>query len=258
MTRLLPAATAELERWRAKGLTLPIWWRDDDAIAPTPALERLLALAEQFDAPLHLAIIPEPATTELADRLKTASAASVLTHGWKHTNHAPPDQKKAEFGSHRPVAAMVEEIAAGRRRLDELFGKQALPIFTPPWNRIVPDVVKGLPAIGFAAVSAFTPRGSKFAADGLLHVNTHLDPVAWKSGGGLLDPSLLDAQLARELEARRTGNADNDEPYGLLTHHLVQDEATWAFAATVIEILLKSGAARWTSPLQASRPAVRG
>ena len=62
MTRQLPAATAELARWRAEGLSLPIWWRDDDAIAPTPALERLLALAEQFEAPLHLAVIPEPAT----------------------------------------------------------------------------------------------------------------------------------------------------------------------------------------------------
>ena len=76
---------------------------------------------------------------------------------------------------------------------------------------------------------------AKFAATGLLQVNTHLDPVAWKSGGGLLDPSLLDAQLARELEDRRIGRADNAEPYGLLTHHLVQDDATWAFTAAIVE-----------------------
>lgn len=249
MTHQLPAATAELERWRAEGLSLPIWWRDDDAIAPTPALERLLALADQFSAPLHLAVIPEPATTELADRLRTASTVFVLTHGWRHANHAPRDQKKAEFGPHRPTSVMLDEIAAGRRRLDGLFGHQALPVFTPPWNRVAPDVVKGLPAIGFAAVSTFTPRTSKSAANGLLEVNTHLDPVAWKSGGGLLDASLLDAQLAQELEARRLGQADNSEPYGLLTHHLVQDDATWTFTASLIETLLGSGVARWASPL---------
>ena len=90
---------------------------------------------------------------------------------------------------------------------------------------------------------------SKFAADGLLQVNTHLDPVAWKSGGGLLDPSLLDAQLAAELEAPQMGSADNSEPYGLLTHHLVQDDATWAFTAKLVEMLLESGVARWTPPL---------
>ena len=253
MTQQLPAAIAELVRWRDEGLTLPIWWRDDDAIAPTPALERLLALAEQFDAPLHLAAIPEPATPELAGRLRSAANTFVLTHGWRHTNHAPADQKKAEFGSHRPLDAMLDEIAAGRQRLDDLFGKQALPVFTPPWNRIAPGIVEALPAMGFAVVSTFTPRGAKFAADGLLQVNTHLDPVAWKSGGGLLDPSLLDAQLARELEARRVGGADNEEPYGLLTHHLVQDDATWAFTAVVVETLVNSAVARWTSPLHEAR-----
>jgi hypothetical protein len=249
MTGPLPAASAELAHWRSEGLTLPIWWRDDDAITPTPALERLLALAGEFDAPLHLAVIPEPATRELADRLRTASSAFVLTHGWRHANHAPSDQKKAEFGPHRPLGAMLDDIAAGHRRVGDMFGKQALPVFTPPWNRIAPDLVNALPKLGFAAVSTFTPRASKFANDGLLQVNTHLDPVAWKSGGGLLDPVLLDAQLARELEARRLGSTDNAEPYGLLTHHLVQDDATWAFTATVVETLLGSGAARWTSPL---------
>ena len=39
---------------------------------------------------------------------------------------------------------MLDEIADGRRRLDELFGNQALPVFTPPWNRIAPEVVEGL------------------------------------------------------------------------------------------------------------------
>jgi hypothetical protein len=250
MTQQLPAATAELERWRAEGLSLPIWWRDDDAVTPTPPLERLLALARQLDAPLHLAVIPEPATAELAHRLQSAPNTYVLTHGWMHTNHAPADQKKAEFGSHRPLAAMLEEIATGRRRLDKLFGKQALPIFTPPWNRIAPDVVHGLSGAGFKAVSTFMPRKTKFAAPDLLQVNTHLDPVAWKSGGGLLDPSLLDGQLASELEARRLGNADNAEPYGILTHHLVQDDATWAFAATLVHMLLQSSVAHWSSPLQ--------
>jgi hypothetical protein len=249
MTRQLPAAAVELARWRTEGLTLPIWWRDDDATTPTPALERLLALAKQFNAPLHLAVIPQPATIELAERLRTVPVAFALTHGWRHANHAQPDQKKAEFGAHRPVPVMLHEIAAGRRRLDELFGDRALPVFTPPWNRISPEVVEALSAIGFAAVSTFMPRRTKFAAGELLQVNTHLDPVAWKVGGGLLDPSLLDAQLARELEGRRLGNADNAEPYGLLTHHLVQDDATWAFTTIILEMLLDSGVTRWASPL---------
>ena len=252
---LLPAAAAELERWRGENLILPIWWRDDDAVAPTPALERLLALAGKFKAPLHLAVIPEPAAAELADRLRPVPATFVLTHGWRHSNHAPPDQKKAEFGAHRPLAAMLDEIAAGSQRLNDLFRDRSLPVFTPPWNRIAPGLIDGLHAIGFAAISTFTPRRAKFAARNLLQVNTHLDPVAWKSGGGLLDPSLLDAQISRELAARRTGAADNEEPYGILTHHLVQDDATWGFTEAVLELFASSKAAAWTPPLKESRNA---
>jgi len=249
MNAQLPRTTAELARWRDEGLMLPVWWRDDDAIEPTPALERLLGLAEGFGAPLHLAIVPQPAKLELADRLRGLSGVFALTHGWKHTTHAPADSKKAEFGAHRPLSAMLEDIVAGRNRMQDLFGAKALPVFTPPWNRIAGDLVSQLAPAGFKAVSTYTPRAARFAAEGLLQVNTHLDPVAWKSGGGLLDPNLLDVQMARELEARRTGSADNREPYGLLTHHLVQDDATWAFTDRLLDMLAESSVARFKSPL---------
>ncbi|MEQ1944182.1 polysaccharide deacetylase family protein [Mesorhizobium sp. VNQ89] len=245
----LPATVAELARWRDAGLLLPVWWRDDDAIEPTPALDRLLALAERFSAPLHLAIVPQPATRELAERLQGTSDVFALTHGWKHANHAPADRKKAEFGAYRALSVMIEEITSGRERIRDLFGDKALPIFTPPWNRIADDIVGQLAPTGFKAISTYMPRSGRFAADGLLQVNTHLDPVAWKSGGGLLDPALLDAQMARELEARRTGSADNGEPYGLLTHHLVQDDATWVFTDRLLDMLAASSVARFTAPL---------
>jgi hypothetical protein len=249
MTPRLPSATVELQRWQDLGLTLPVWWRDDDATTPTPELERLLQIASGFEAPLHVAVIPEPATTELADRLGAASDVFVLTHGWRHQNHAPADRKKAEFGADRPIDAMLKEIGLGRQRLDGLFGSQSLPVFTPPWNRIAPEPVEKLADAGFRAVSTFTPRTTKYAATGLLSVNTHFDPIAWKSGGGLLDPALLDAQLTRELEDRRLGLADNAEPYGLLTHHLVHDDYVWEFTEALLELLAKSGVATWTSPL---------
>lgn len=250
MTGSLPAARAELDRWRRAGLALPFWWRDDDAVAPTPALDRLIALADRFGAPLHLAVIPRPATEALAERLRGLTGIFVFTHGWNHVSHAPGNEKKAEFGPHRELAVMLGEIEAGRQRLHALFADRALPVFTPPWNRIAPTVVERLAALGFRALSTFTPRGSKFVADGLLQVNTHLDPVAWKSGGGLLETALLDNQVARDLQARRTGQADNAEPYGLLTHHLVQDDATWNFISTLLQTLQESGVATWTPPLR--------
>ncbi len=245
----LAATTAELSLWRDHGLVLPVWWRDDDATLPSPALDRLLALSAEFGIPLHLAVIPQPATDALARRLLSEPRVFVLPHGWQHRNHAPADQKKAEFGAHRKVRIMLEEIAAGWHRISEMFSGQALPVFTPPWNRISPEVVARLPEIGLRAVSTFGPRKAKLGTAGVRQVNTHIDPIAWHAGGGLLDVKQLDAQMAAELQSRRSGLFDNSEPYGLLTHHLVQDEATWSFTEALLQTFTQCGVINWTSPL---------
>jgi len=245
----LAPVIAELQLWRDQGLTLPLWWRDDDAIAPTPALERLLAMAQGLGAPLHLAVIPGNAEEALAERLRDAAQVHVMAHGWKHQSHAPADEKKAEFGAHRPANVMLDEAARGWRRLESLFRSQALPVFVPPWNRICPAVVEGLTGCGIAAVSTIGPRPAKCPAPGLVQVNTHLDPVAWRAGGGLADPAALAAEIAANLAARRGGQADNSEPFGLLTHHLAHDEPVWSFTATLAEVLGESGVTKWTSPL---------
>ena len=256
MSGALPALDAELRLWRDEGLRLPVWWRDDDAIETTPGLGQLMALSTDHAAPLHLAVIPHPATQGLAEALRSAPLVRVLPHGWRHQNHAPADQKKAEFGAHRPVADMLGEITRGWQRIHEMFGERAMPLFTPPWNRISPAVVAGLADTGLHAVSTFGPRKAEFAAARVLQVNTHVDPIAWHEGGGLVDPARLDAQLAGDLQSRRRGQSDNLEPYGLLTHHLVQDEATWDFTARFLEILSRSSVAEWASPIEV--PAQRG
>lgn len=244
----LAAVAAELALWRDQGLVLPLWWRDDDAVAPSLELDRLIALAADVAAPLHLAVIPDPATAELADRLRGETTISVLQHGWRHANHAPSGQKKAEFGAHRPVVEMLDEIAGGWLRIQSLFGAQALPLFTPPWNRIAPQVVAGLRESGLAGLTTFKPRLARFAAPGLAQVNTHLDPVDWRNGGSLLPPALLAEQLSIELADRRNGRTDRTEPYGLLTHHLVHDEAVWTFMADLLAVFESSGVTRWTAP----------
>ncbi len=240
--------TEELDRWRAAGLTLPLWWRDDDAVAMTPALERLAALSARLDMPLHLAVIPAHADDTLADAIAAHPNLVPLVHGWAHESHAPAGEKKAEFGAHRPRAAMQADTARALARLQGLFGARLRPVFVPPWNRVAPDLLPGLAAQGYAAVSTFTPRKTALAAPGLLQVNTHLDPIAWKTTRGLTAPDRLIAQVARQLADRRQGNADNAEPYGILTHHLVHDRAIWTFTETLLARLLDGPTWRWTFP----------
>jgi hypothetical protein len=235
----------ELDRWTAAGLCLPVWWRDDDAIAPSPALERLDALAATHALPVHLAVIPQGATQALAEYVRATPNLIPVVHGWAHASHALQGAKKAEYPDTRPSEEMAVEAAQSLTRLSGLFGADLARMFVPPWNRISPRLVADLAGLGYCALSTFTPRDAAFAAPGLARINTHLDPVFWKSGRGLVAPETLIAHLVRQLTDRREGTVDNDEPYGILTHHLVHDEAIWGFTDALLSRLMHGPTRPW-------------
>lgn len=230
----------ELALWRADARDLPIWWRDDDAVSVTPALERLAQMSEDLRVPLHLAVIPRDAETELADFCAGPAEITALVHGWAHQNHAGLLRKKTEFGQDRQ--GIDDEAAEGLARIKALFGTAALPVFVPPWNRIAPDFITRLPGLGYTGLSTYTPRPARLAAPGLVQINTHIDPINWRGGGGLVPPDAILAGLVKTLENRRLGKSDAAEPLGFLTHHLVHDEDIWAFAQTCLSELIEGGA----------------
>ncbi|WP_018263305.1 glycosyltransferase [Methylobacterium sp. WSM2598] len=229
---------AALARLAAEGLTATLWWRDDDAAAHTPALDRLVALHRAAGWPLALAAIPGLAAPSLAARLAGEPGIDLLVHGLAHADRAPSG-KRAEFAPGRPPAALAAEAREGLALARERFGRPPLPVLVPPWNRIAPDLVPRLPALGYAGLSTFGPRGP--APPGLAIVNTHVDPVAWHAPGRpLADPAGLIPRAAATLLA----GAGRGEPVGLLTHHAAQDAATWTFCAALLDRLAAHPAIR--------------
>ncbi|KIC12587.1 polysaccharide deacetylase [Leisingera sp. ANG-M1] len=235
----------ELAHWQEAGMTLPLWWRDDDAMSHSTELERLATLAAELDLPVHLAVIPQGVTPDLSRFVADHPLLIPVVHGWAHQNHAPAGEKKAEFGAHRPLEELLDDAERAFSALKETFGASLRPMFVPPWNRISPEMLTWLAGAGYTAVSTFTPRKAAKPASGLLRVNTHLDPIDWKGSRSLLAPEQLIAQVARQMRDRRLGEADNTEPYGLLTHHLVHDEAIWAFTAALARRLLDGPGEAW-------------
>ena len=230
----------ELALWTAAGQVATLWWRDDDAVAPSAALDRLLALAAGR-ASVALAVVPEPAGEPLARRLATAPLVRVLQHGWAHRNHRPPGARSAELGADRPLAAVTAELARGREHLASLLGARFLPVLVPPWNRIDPTIVEALPALGFRGLSCFGPRAVGLRST----VNTHVDPIAWRADRGFVGEAKALGELARHLAERRAGAVDADEPTGLLTHHLVHDAALWRFLDRLLARTTAHPAVRW-------------
>jgi hypothetical protein len=129
------------------------------------------------------------------------------------------------------------------------FGQEKLvPVLVPPWNRIAPDLVQKLPALGYCGLSTFGRRAAREPAPGLVQVNTHVDPIDWRGSRGLLAPAALIRQLAAAVSARVDGRQNADEPIGLLTHHLIHDEALWAYCAALLERLARHANLRYPSP----------
>jgi hypothetical protein len=237
---------AELDRWEAAGRTATLWWRDDDAVADTPALQRLLALRAALDVPLTIAVIPAGAEPALAACLSRESRVTVVQHGFAHRNHAPPDGPKRELGADRPIAAVTDELNAGWRRLVDMFPAPR-PVLVPPWNRIDDGVVATLPGLGYRGLSTFSARARREPRPDLVQANTHIDIVDWPGTRGFVGESIAVAACVERLSARRTGagDTDPDEPTGLLTHHLAHDEPCWDFINRIVARSVAHATVRW-------------
>jgi len=244
-----PDLAAELDAWGERGQRATLWWRDDDAVEPTPALDRLIGVSRAQGVPLMLAVVPARAGQPLADRLAEAEVECLpVQHGFAHISHAPNGDRKWELGAHRPLATVLEELARGRARMDALFGSAWLPVLVPPWNRIAPVVVAQLGALGFTGLSAATPRPAPFAAPGVFQVNVHVDIMRWSTPRGFLGTGQALKRLVGYLRARRTGEADPAEPTGLLTHHLAHDEDAWEFLDQLLTALNRHPAVSFIHP----------
>ena len=238
-----------LDDFAARGIVADLWLRDDDAVLPSIDLDRLLASAADHQVPITLAVIPQPTGTQLARRLERTDGVTIAVHGYAHQNHAREAEKKRELGLHRPKSVVLDEVSKGLSKLTALYPEQLLPLLVPPWNRIDDEIAAALPALGFRAVSVFGPEISG-AIDQL---NTHIDVIDWRGSRGGRDHDVLFAETATRLRiAAKTGLST-----GILTHHLVHDEAVWSFLTRLFALTASHPGCRWRAAgalLAASSP----
>jgi len=229
--------TTALDRCLDKGVELDFWWRDDDAIEPSAALDALTGAAIASRAPLLLAVIPEPALPALFAHIANIDEITISQHGFAHINHETPPSKAAELGNARPEESVLSELSAGKLKLQHYGGDQFVPILTPPWNRIAPEIAERRFEIGLPGLSTFGP-----SPDDPYQVNTHLDVIAWRGNRGFIGWGKAIRIVEEEIEARLRGDR---QPFGLLTHHLVHDDGVRAFLDSFLAIACNHGAVRW-------------
>ena len=244
------ALREELDQWAARGRAASLWWRDDDLMAPTPALDRAIDLANQFETLIALAVIPKDVVPDLVDRL-AGTPSWVLVHGWCHQDHAATGEKKHEFGASRDLSARMTDARCALAPIQELFPEQPA-CFVPPWNRIGADLVAPLDDLGYKALSTFGARSltgqQARTSKSLVWVNTHVDLIDWRGNRGFIGVPALVKALVDQLAARRLGRVEPGEPTGILSHHLVTDEAGWRGLEAVLAVLCEHPGCGFADP----------
>ena len=241
----------ELDCWAESSRMATFWWRDDDAVDNTSALSRLLSLSVEIEVPLALAVVPSKASRALVQALEDCPQVSVLQHGYAHSNHAPAGEEATEFDRYRAHDRVVAELTGGRDRLSALFSNRALPILVPPWNRIDRTLLPVLPNLGLTGLSTFRPRTAAEVVPGLRQTNCHLDLIKWRHVPRFVGREKALAEVLEHLNARREGRVDENEPTGLLTHHLNHDSGCWEFLERFLEQTQMHPAVRWLDAREA-------
>jgi hypothetical protein len=225
----------ELAAWRRAGKPVLLWWRDDDAIDASPALDRLLAISGRHGAPLALAVVPDRLSPDLAPLVNAHPDVSVLQHGLDHRSRRDAALPPAQFGDDESASAIALALAERMNRLADF--DHRLPVYVPPWNTVQPNLIVALRQIGLK-LSAFDGLGETGRVD------THLDLLRWGKRPRFRGAGRLMSRLARILAERRRLQLW-DRPVGLLTHHLDHDEPAWRFLDTLFGQLNTTRGCRW-------------
>lgn len=218
----------ELARWREAGLSPRLWWRDDDAREPTPALDRLLRVAD--GVPLALAIVPDGDLAGLGRALGPVSNVTISQHGVDHVNRRGPGEAMGEHPLGASAAVMAQRISAGRAQME---AHGLTPAFyTPPWNRLDDHLMDALAASGSGGLSGW--GGFQGLEGRCRRLDAHIDLLRWKPRPRFRGDAAFLRALQRELARRRRTRRFHD-PIGLLTHHLDHDEGAWRFLGELVD-----------------------
>jgi len=221
----------ELARWHAGGHRPVLWWRDDDVRGASPALDRLLRMANGL--PIALAVIPEGVSLTLAARLEGVPGVTVGQHGIDHVNRRmPAEGPAADYTSAVHPSPLARAVVAGRLTLEQ-YGLEPV-FFIPPWNRIEPVLLDALKIAGYFDVSGWNGEGAEQPC--LRRLDTHFDLLRWKGGARFRGAARIYDDLRSHLAERRQ-SGEFQRPIGLLTHHLDHDEASWKFLEELLDLL---------------------
>jgi peptidoglycan/xylan/chitin deacetylase (PgdA/CDA1 family) len=230
--------------------TVTVFIRDDDGGWHDARLAALLDVIAAHDMAVDVALIPTETTAPLVRDLALRARGMRLglhQHGWSHADHET-EERRCEFGPARPLAALDADVARGRSRLLGMLGDMLDPVFTPPWNRCVPELAPILVSCGIRVLSRDLSAGA-LDHPGLAEVPVGVD---WFGGrrGVRWTPDELGERIAQAIRA--------GDPLGLMLHHAVTDPADLARIDELLALLGGHARVRPASIMDVARARAAG
>ena len=236
----------ELDLWQEP---VSFWWRDDDAVADTPSLQKLIATQQENPSiPLHLASIPQLLETSLPPLVKSSPNVWILQHGFSHQNNASTGERKIELGGDQDQSILRENLASGRGILKQNFADRYLDVLVPPWNRVNATALSAIDSLHYLALSGLGL--DKNQRDETPRLNVHIDIINWKQRCFVGTEACLE-KIVNQLKIRRTEPAHRHEPLGLMTHHLAHDDDCWKFLSDFLQLTTEHAGTQWIQAEQA-------
>jgi len=208
--------------------TIRVFFRADDIGRVDPQFNRLMRLFKKHQAPLCLAVVPEWLDHARWREMLPYTPDDPLwcwhQHGRRHTNYEPTG-KKSEFGVSRSKEQIRSDLQQGRDRLQNIFGRLFVPVFTPPWNRCSTETLEILCELDFKAISRF--RGAQPRSplpDLAINVDLHTRREKNARQG-------WDRLLSEFKEAAQSGCM------GIMIHHQRMNDAAFDFLDLLLPIL---------------------
>ena len=231
--RALAASRRSLEAPRGtRAAPLPVLVARRRCRRPHPGSGPAARAGARFDPCARSAVPPRPSRPCRPPRGEPQAAS--LVHGLAHLNHAPPGPRRPSSAPHRPPVrwtTMRTALSLARDR----FGACSCRSSCHPGT--------GSRRSSSRPVRARLPRPVRLRAAGgprAAPASCRSTPMSTRSTGTGRAGCGRRTAIIADLRARSggaDGGADPDEPIGLLTHHLVHDEAMWAFCETLLERL---------------------
>lgn len=133
------------------------FFRNDDVGELSDNLIRLTELFVSHRLPVCHQVVPVRLTAKTIEYFKTERIGDYVEigqHGYAHIDYIENGEHSGEFGSNRSYETKLSEIIKGRKILEDDFGTQFAPVFTPPWNAMDDGTIQILIDNGYKAYSS--------------------------------------------------------------------------------------------------------